>query len=53
MFQLKVVRKTKIHVVCATTFFFLENRAVDEVMWKNIVELGRWQCGAYALHSAN
>jgi len=32
-------------------YFFFENRAVDKVMWKNIVDPGRWQYGACALHA--
>jgi hypothetical protein len=37
MFQTKVVEKIKTHILCSVTFFF-ENRAVYEIMWKNIVE---------------
>jgi hypothetical protein len=33
----KVVGKIKTHIMCQT-FFFSENRAVYEIMWKNIVE---------------
>ena len=36
----KVVEKIKTHILCSITFFF-ENRAVHEVMWKNIVEPDR------------
>jgi len=43
MFQTKVVDKTKTHILCSTTIFFLENRAVYEIMWKNIVQSGRPQ----------
>jgi len=39
MFQTKVIEKIKTHVFCSITFFF-ENRAVYEIMWKNIVERG-------------
>jgi len=39
MFQTKVVEKIKTHVLCSVTFFF-ENRAVYEIIWKNIVEPG-------------
>jgi len=40
----KVVEKIKTHILCSITFFFSpENRAVYEIMWKNIVERGRPQ----------
>jgi hypothetical protein len=39
MFQTKVVEKIKIHILFSVTFY--ENRAVYEIMWKNIVERGR------------
>jgi hypothetical protein len=32
----KVVEKTKVHFLCSITFS--ENRAVYEIMWKNMVE---------------
>jgi hypothetical protein len=38
----KYKRKTK-HISCSITFF-LENRAVYEIVWKNVVQTGhRWQ----------
>ena len=40
MFETEVVQKMKTHILCSVTVFF-ENRAVYEIMWKNIVELGR------------
>ena len=40
MFQTKAVEKIKTHILCSITFLF-ENRAVYEIMWKNIVERGR------------
>ena len=42
-FQTKVVEKTKTHILYAVTFFTSENRAVYEIMRKNIVEWGRPQ----------
>jgi hypothetical protein len=36
-FQIKVVEKIKTHILCSATFS--ENRAVYEIMWKNIVRL--------------
>jgi hypothetical protein len=35
MFQTKLVEKLKTHILCSVTFF--ENRAVYEIMWKNIL----------------
>jgi len=35
IFQTKVVAKIKTHIVCSKKFFS-ENRAVYEIMWKNI-----------------
>ena len=37
MLQTKVVENIKTHILCS--IFFFENRAVNEIMWKNIVEL--------------
>jgi hypothetical protein len=45
----EVLEKNKTHFVF-NNFFFL-NRAVDEIMWENIVEPGRPQYGACALHA--
>jgi hypothetical protein len=52
MFQTKFVEKIKAHILSSVTFFF-ENGAVDEIMWKNIVERSRpqLQYGACALHA--
>jgi hypothetical protein len=36
MFHRKFVQKIKTHILCSVTFF-LENRAVYEKMWQNIV----------------
>jgi len=43
MFQTKVVEKINTHFVFSKVFFFLENRAFYEIMWKNIVERGNPQ----------
>jgi len=53
MFQSEVVEKIKTHILCSVTFFFSENYALYEIMWKNIVERGRPQManGACALHA--
>jgi hypothetical protein len=39
MFQTKVAEKIKTHILCSITLF--QNRAVCEIMWKNIVEPDR------------
>jgi len=37
MFQTEFVEKIKIYILCSITFFFyVEIRAVYELMWKNI-----------------
>jgi len=41
MFQTNVVEKIKTHLLCPITFFL--NRAVYDIMWKNIVEPDRPQ----------
>jgi len=38
---MKVVKKTKRHILCLVTVF--ENRAADDIMWKNIPEPQRPQ----------
>ena len=43
MFQTKVVEKIKTYILCSVAFFFFENRAVYEIMWKNTVQLDRPQ----------
>jgi hypothetical protein len=52
MFHTKVVEKIKTHILFSTVFFS-ENRAVYEIMWKNMVEPDRPQMtilyGALAL----
>ena len=40
MSHTKVVKKIKTHILFSVTFFFLENHAVYEIMWKDIVERG-------------
>ena len=43
MFETNVLEDIKTHILCSVTFFVFENRAVYEIMWKNIVEWGRPQ----------
>ena len=42
IFQTKVAEKIESRILCSVTFFF-ENRAVHEIVWKNIVEPNRPQ----------
>jgi len=51
MFQTKVVEKIKTHILCAITFF-LENRAVYKIMWKNMVEPDRLQMTIWRMRIA-
>ena len=41
MFQTKDVEKIKIHILCS--FFKIENLAICDMMWKNMVEPNRPQ----------
>jgi hypothetical protein len=50
MFQKKIVEKIKTHVICSVTF--LENRAVYEITWKNIIESGRPQISVWSIRIA-
>jgi len=43
MFQAVVLEQIKTRILCSVTFFFFENRAIYEIMWKNIVEPDRLQ----------
>ena len=51
MFQTKVLETIKTHILCSLTF--LENRAVYEIMWTNMVDLEKVQLtnGAWAIHA--
>jgi hypothetical protein len=53
MYQTKVVKKIKTHILCSTTVS--ENRAVYEIMWKNMAQSDRTRVtisyGACALHA--
>jgi hypothetical protein len=40
MLQIKFAEKPKTQIFCSM-LFFVENRAVYEIMWENIVERGR------------
>jgi hypothetical protein len=51
MFHTKFVEKIKTHILCSITFFF-ENRAVYEIMWKNIVQRGRPQMAIWRMRIA-
>jgi hypothetical protein len=48
----KFVEKIKTHIVYSTTFFFFpENHAVYEIMWKNMLETERRQITIYMAHA--
>ena len=51
MFQRKVVQKIKTHILRSVTHFF-ENRALYEIMWKNVVELERPQITIWRMRIA-
>ena len=48
MLQTKVVEEIKVHILCSY-FFVVENHAVYEIMWKNIVERGRPQMAIWRM----
>ena len=53
MFQTDVVQKLKINILYSITiFFYFKNRAVYEIMWKNIVERGRPQMTLWRMRCA-
>jgi len=41
MLHTKLIEKLETHILCPMTFFFSENRALYEMMWKKFVERGR------------
>ena len=43
MSQTKVVEKFKTRILCPVTFFKIENRVDNEILWENVVERGRFQ----------
>jgi hypothetical protein len=50
MFSAKVVDKVETNILCSITFFPPENRAVYEIMRKNIVERARPQMTVWRMH---
>jgi len=48
----KVVEKIKTHILCSVTSCSLENRAVYEIMWKNIVQPDRPQMAIWRMRIA-
>ena len=38
MFEIKLVEKIKTQIWCSIPLFFFVNRAVYEIMWKNMAE---------------
>jgi hypothetical protein len=51
MFQKKTVKKSK-HTLCSIMFFFFENGAVYEKIWKNVVKRGRPQMAIWPMRLA-
>jgi len=51
MFQTDVVEKIKTHILTYVTFFF-ENRAIYEIIWKNMVDPGRPQMAIWHMRHA-
>jgi len=43
MIQTNAVQENQNTLFCYSNFFFLENRAIYEIMWKNTAERGRPQ----------
>jgi len=52
MFQRTFVEKIKTHILCSVTFYFFENRAAYEIMWKTILEPDRTQMKIWRLRIA-
>ena len=52
MIRINFVEEIKIHILCSITFFFLESRAFYEIIWKNIVDLGRPQMTIWRMRFA-
>jgi hypothetical protein len=48
MFQTEVVKTIKTHILFSVTLFF-KNLAIDEIMWKDIVESDRSQMTVWSL----
>jgi len=47
----RIVQKIKPHILCSITFLY-ENRAVYEIMWKNMVESDRPQMTIWRMRIA-
>ena len=51
MFRTKFVEKIKTHILYSV-FFFFENRALHEIIWKNTVERSRTQMTIWRMRIA-
>ena len=49
MFQAKVVKKIKTHILFSVMFFFFENHAVYGIVYTNIVDTGRLQVAIWRI----
>ena len=52
MFQTTVVQEIKTQILCSITFFFPENPAAYEIMWKTILQQGRPRMTIWRMHMA-
>jgi hypothetical protein len=52
IFRTKVVKKLKIYILFEITVLFFKKHAIDEIMWKNIVELDRSQLTVWRVRIA-
>jgi hypothetical protein len=52
MYHTKVVEEVKTQFCIQYLFFFFENRAVCEIMWKNVVERGGPQMTIWSMSIA-
>jgi len=52
MSQTKFVEKIETNILCSVTFFF-ENRAVYEIVWKNMVERDKPQMTIWCMRIAS
>jgi len=52
MFETNVAEKIKRHFLCSITLFFFENRAVSEIIRKNVAEPGRPQMTIWRIRIA-
>ena len=52
MFQTKILEELERQILLVRSIIFPENRAVYEIMWKNIVDRGRPRMTTWRMHIA-